>query len=304
MILNTSYFYHILLFISATLRSLYPILIRFYPNSIFIQTFLRFLTFTIVLGFYLFFKTSFSFKQILTFSYWKENMYPALLQFVHIITSYLSFTYLSPGIAISIFYTYPIFVNIFETYFYKFFEISHTESSKKTISKYLFFALFGVILTQWNVLFSKDIKYSSVYLILLGIFMAFLSSLTEALLTIHSKHHIEKEDSVEYLFNIHSIGTFLILFFLLFYKHKFKLFKPISSTFYIILFNSIIGVLSFYLLILALKNLQIEHFSSIVYIGVIMAYIFGYIFFKIKIEWYHILGTIFILFAIYKNLKI
>jgi len=297
--------YHLTLILSASLRSLFPILINLYPVSIFVQTFLRFFSIVFIFGLYLYLNKNYSFKNILSIQFWKKYLYISLLQVFYVFSAYYSFLYLSPGVAISIYYLFPIILYIFEQYFHTFFNLQNINIENKENNKvtlfYFSIALIGVFITQYKYFFSSGkIKNQITFNILFfGFFMAFLSAILEALLTIELKYKYYDIPSEEYLFNQNLIGIFFLMFLIPFNfinQNKFNIIK-------IFFFNLFLGVIGSYLLIISIKNISTKHYSSIIFIGVIMAYIFGYIFFKIKIEWYHILGTIFILFAIYKNLN-
>jgi drug/metabolite transporter (DMT)-like permease len=68
----------------------------------------------------------------------------------------------------------------------------------------------------------------------------------------------------------------------------------------LILFNSIIGFLGYVLRFFTIPRLSTLKFNSIIFIGVIFSYIWGYIFSNEKIENYNILGTLLILGSIFK----
>ena len=282
---NSTMIEHQWLVISIFLRSLYPILIRSLPTNLFTQSYLRFAAlFTITSAFLLYSKQLPSIQDF-DVKYWKISFYMIL----HIFTSYISFLYLSPGVALTLYYLYPIFL-----YFQ-----STDHRQLYTVLGWLSLCLLGVIFTQWN-LFSLR-KNEPVRWIVLGVFCALISAYTEAIFSYAVKYEKDKEQHpMEFLWWSHGLGFFLLTFLTPFAFH----WKPLSSSLLIFGFNAIVGVFTLYLFVRSVEVLSVPHISGIVYLGVLFAYIYGWLLYREKIQWYHIVGTLCIFVGIRQLLKV
>lgn len=95
----------VLVLVSEAILSLYPILIRTVPTTLTTQWFARFLTFPVLA--YVF-SSSRDLPSLSSLLFRPSTLLAGLLNLVHIGVSYLSFSLLPAGIALSLFYTYPL----------------------------------------------------------------------------------------------------------------------------------------------------------------------------------------------------
>ncbi len=84
---------------SEAILALYPVLLRTLPTNLFTQWFARFLTFPVLA----------TVAEPKPFKWSATTLLAGLINLLHIGASYVSFTLLPAGIALSVFYLYPIF---------------------------------------------------------------------------------------------------------------------------------------------------------------------------------------------------
>ena len=315
--------------LGETLLSLYPILLKTVPVNLFTQVFTRVIT-TVVVS-YFFLSTSIV-KIITTPSYYLIS----ILYLVHIYTSYLGFLKLNMGVALSIFYIYPL-INILLK------SISQDQPLNQTVINQFIISLIGVFLIAWGgesapqsppnltknpnnsdfwQLFSKEV---------IGVIAILGAALTEAL--IYTFYKAEGQSNpFDMLFTL-CFGGSLILLLAAFWGSRNQ-----QSSFHLtgvggnvqenvqgnaqgnvqgdtrgqigksyvklIAANLLMGVAGYALRFYSIPKISTEWYSVLAFCEVILAYVFGWYFLGEKISRWHLIGTSMIVYSIYqiKNL--
>ena len=316
--------------------SLYPQLIKLVPTTIDIQVAVRFITYSILalIGYYSGSGSgssgsgsgsSGSSGSSSGGSSSKNSLLPTLsslgiglvigiVNIIHIISSYTSFSILSSGVSYSIFYTYPIFNLIGRTLFYN-------ETILPINYVYIGISIIGVFLIYKketeteketeNFIYDKDGKYNTFINSIsntnnlnsktIGIISGIISALTESII-----YFIVKSGSIEtspflQLIKTYLLGGIVSVIYLIKNINYVKNIKlDIHYWISLILFNSIVGFLGYLLRFIMIPQLSTLLFNSLIFIGVIFSYIWGYILSNETINNNNILGTLLIVWSIFQ----
>ena len=232
-----------------------------------------------------------------------------LVNIIHIISSYMCFNILSSGVGYSIFYIYPIFNLLGRSLFY---------NEKIDILNYIYIiiAIIGVYLIYKNKnnsvlepLQNENDKKQDNNLIdnlidnlntnnrNIGIAAGIVSALTESIIYFMVKNDIVTASPFIQLLKTYLLGGILSIIYLI------QNIKHINLDYHywitIILFNSIIGFLGYLLRFIMIPKLSTLLFNSLIFIGVIFSYLWGYILSKESITYNNISGTFLILMSIF-----
>ena len=309
--------------------SLYPQLIKLVPATIEIQVIVRFITYAILALIALPSFSSFSsFNSINTLKEIKtipiiSTILMGGVNILHVASSYYSFKVLSSGFSYSLFYTYPIFNLLGRSIF-----------NKETISPinylYIIIAIIGVYLiyykqqsehnletknldTEKNSTLDNNQDYSDYTK---GLFAGIGSAITESLIYFMVKNDIPTVSPFVQIIKTYLLGGVLSLIYLgktLLYDNADNADKPkddVNSSMLeyklgwdswitLILFNALIGFIGYVLRFYLIPKITTLKFNSLIFIGVVFAYIWGYLLSDEKIYLENILGTCLILFSIF-----
>ncbi len=305
--------------------SLYPQLIKLVPATIEIQVIVRFITYAILALIALPSFSSFSsFNSINTLKEIKtipiiSTILMGGVNILHVASSYYSFKVLSSGFSYSLFYTYPIFNLLGRSIF-----------NKETISPinylYIIIAIIGVYLiyykqntqhnldTEKNSTLDNNQDYSDYTK---GLFAGIGSAITESLIYFMVKNDIPTVSPFVQIIKTYLLGGVLSLIYLgkkIFYDNADNADKPkddVNSSMLeyksldwndwitLILFNALIGFIGYVLRFYLIPKITTLKFNSLIFIGVVFAYIWGYLLSNEKIYLENILGTGLILFSIF-----
>ncbi len=247
--------------LSETILSLYPILIKVVPTNLYTQTLMRFFTFCFCALLFGGLKPLYeTFKS----GYFYNFLY-GIMNIVHVISSYIAFTYLPAGIAMSLFYTYPIW-NIIGSYF-----IFKERINTKLIPAFII-SLIGVYLLSY--------QDQTLSLNLIGLIAVFISSLTES-----GIFFVVKQSNTNPYINVYQLylSGLAMLLCGLFISNK----NTILDTKYLLplfLFNSFIGFLGYTIRFWSITKLPSLIYSILSLFGIITSFIFGYLFVNETIE--------------------
>ena len=307
-----------ILFLSEIGLSLYPQLIKLVDTTVETQLALRFITYSIL-------ATVISFignTEIFKYSF-LENIAFGTVNLLHVFTSYLAFKLLSSGTSYTLFYTYPIFNLIGRSILF---------NENFTISQFVYIlcAVFGVYLVT-NQQQTHDNTSRNTFLsnsgLEIGIIAGLLSAITESVIYLGVKKE-KGSTPFQELTRFYILGGVISLVFVLYsyYNTTISTTKGISSSpdgedshnklklsFYlnfdtslswesivgIILFNALIGFVGYVLRFYIIPRITTIKFNSMIFLGIIFAYIWGYLLSSEMVYMENILGSLIIMFTIY-----
>jgi drug/metabolite transporter (DMT)-like permease len=300
---------------------LYPQLIKLVPATIEIQVIVRFITYAILALIALPSSNPPNiFKQIKTVPI-ISTILMGCVNILHVASSYYSFKVLSSGFSYSLFYTYPIFNLLGRSIF-----------NKETISPinylYIIIAIIGVYLiyyrqntensqhsqhSQHNLDTEKFSTLESNNDYTKGLIAGVCSAITESLIYFMVKNDIPTVSPFVQIIKTYLLGGVLSIFYLgktLLYDNADKSKDDANSSMLeyklgwndwitLILFNALIGFIGYVLRFYLIPKITTMKFNSLIFIGVVFAYIWGYLLSNEKIYLENILGTGLILFSIF-----
>ena len=260
-----------LVLLSEITLSAYPILIKAVPTNLWTQIISRFLVYSVMASSAM--VVTGNSKQFADIS-WRNMAGAGLLNLAHISVSYKAFSDLSPGNAMAIFYTYPIW-NIIGAWFLL------GEVIPLASLPWILMALVGMVLVahpeKGTIL---DLEKP------LGTLCALLAALTETAIYFYFKLMKEKEGGFKGLFELYGGAGLWMLPAVLAglagvkpagieipkVDFSWKVWLPM------ILFNTFIGFTGYSMRVTAIPLISTAVFSMLSFFGVVAAYIFGYMF--------------------------
>ena len=319
--------------------SLYPQLIKLIPTTIEIQVATRCITYSIlaIIGYYITQHSSNTKTKIInitpsktnTFSFISTSIVMGLVNMIHIISSYMCFNILSSGVGYSIFYIYPIFNLLGRTFIYN-------EKIDSINYIYILISILGVYLiykhnkketTNTNteqvleqVLEHVPEPFFNVNDILntknttIGILSGIVSALTESIIYFMVKDNPVSVSPYTQLLKTYLLGGIvsIIYFIQSIITNTTNTTNTTTTTttntllnldyhywITLILFNAIIGFVGYLLRFIMIPRLSTLLFNSLIFIGVIFSYIWGYILSNEPITYSNVSGTLLILSSIF-----
>lgn len=264
--------------------SLYPIIVKSISSNLYTQVLMRTLTYTTASLFF----TSLPIKSIFTTP---SYMIISIINLIHIFSSYIAFKNMNAGVAMTIFYIYPLFNILFKSFLTK-------TSINKNVIKYVLISLTGVGLISFQSMLSDTTKNS--YLI--GLAAIIIAAISESLVYTFYKSE-SNMNPFDGVFTLYFFGTILMIFFAPKYLQA-KTTIDKNNIIKLVIFNVLIGLVGHLFRFYGIPRTTTETYSVYLYVGVVSAYIFGWYFLKEKITIYHIIGTILILYSMYQIQKI
>jgi len=275
---------------SEALLSLYPVFVKNIDLPLHLQLWSRFITYIVITGFFV----DWGFIAKSMFS--KNGLLLSIITIIHVYTSYRGFQLLESGIAYSLFYTYPIMILLF---------------SGEPISALMFLSIIGVILLSNDLSGSpKSIENekkndtdkkegfdNSPMFPYEGYVMIALAAATEAIIYFIVRA-IETTNNWNHLFLSYFAGTFLFSFIGFQDIAKITLTGTLSIS---LLINAIIGLCGYLLRFYATTRLSPSIYAPLSYIGIVMAYVYGFAFNGEQVTIQKVIGTLCILAAIFKR---
>lgn len=268
--------------ISESLLSLYPVFVKKINLPIDVQLWSRLITYTLISLFFI--SYSFVSKNILTL----ECISLSLINLAHIYTSYEGFLILDSGVSFSIFNVYPLLILLFSGVLWK--------------PAYLvaILGLSAFVIGHYIDLNSKGNKISVINKqFYFGIIMIILAAITEALMYFIVRN-IQTDNSWNHVFLSFFLGSIVMTYYLFSSGNKSKVINLDWYTVGIaLLINGIIGSLGYFLRFYSSLRLEPSTYALLSFFGIIMAYVYGYIFNKENITIYKVVGTILIILSNY-----
>ena len=229
---------------------------------------------------------------------------------IHIISSYICFNTLSSGVGYTIFYIYPIFNLLCRTLIYN-------EQIDSINYIYILIAILGVYLIykETNKETNLESKLETISPIhkknsfqtindilntkntTMGISAGLISAFTESIIYFMVKDNLVSASPFIQLFNSYLLGGILSILYLI---------QTIPNTntldyhywITLILFNALIGFVGYLLRFIMIPKLSTLLFNSLIFIGVIFSYIWGYLLSNEPITYNTLSGTLLILLSI------
>jgi drug/metabolite transporter (DMT)-like permease len=230
----------------------------------------------------------------------KNGLLLSFVTIIHVYTSYRGFQLLESGIAYSLFYTYPLMILL---------------AAGEPINALMFLAIIGVILlsidlSKYFESSPKDIEKTekndsaktegfdnTPMFPYEGYVMIALAAATEAIIYFIVRA-IETKNNWNHLFLSYFAGTFLFSFIGIQDIAKITLTSTLSISLFI---NAIIGLCGYLLRFYAATRLSPAIYAPLSYVGIIMAYVYGFAFNGEQINLQKVIGTVCILAAIFQR---
>lgn len=261
--------------LSESLLSLYPSIVKLIDYPVFNQSLIRFSIYTLIGFFFI--------SNELTLN--KYTILLGLINFVHILSSYIGFNNLDLNISYTLFYIYPLFILLFSgsklnitmllpiIATYLIYNDETKEKSEKT-NKFIF-GLISIIIaaiTEAGIYFNvKKINYKNnmnIVFLAYGIPLIMMILFSKKIKNFITKITEKKEDNLEV-------------------KNK-NLIK-------ILLLNGLIGVLGYYIRFYLTNKMDTKIFSILSYSGIIFSIIYSKIFRNENMSAKKLIGVILIL---------
>lgn len=292
--------------------SLYPQLIKLVPTTIEIQIAIRCITYSVLALLGYFINGSIIYESGNTIQSKSKTssiffyILMGIVNIFHIASSYISYKILPSGIAYSLFYTYPIFNLLFRTIFFG-------ESIQLINYLYIIIAIIGVYFIY------SDSKHNTVSIntistntkesydffktftskdTLVGLVSGIGSAFTESLMYLMVKADVSSISPFIQVLKTYVLGGILSIVYLIKNLDKINLDWHYWTT--LILFNALVGFVGYVIRFFTIPRLTTIMFNSVIFIGVLFSYIWGYLFSNEKIKMTNVLGTLLIIGSVYK----
>ena len=316
--------------------SLYPQLIKLVPTTIETQVVVRCITYSLlaIIGYYisdikLRGDSGSSNSKIISNNSLSfiNSLVMGIVNIIHIVSSYMSFSILSSGVSYSIFYTYPIFNLLGRTLFYNetISLINYLYISISIIGVYLIYSReteterkdknIDNIDNKDNVdnidnkdnkdnVDNKD-KNSLINKLItntnsrnIGVISGIISAITESIIYFMVKSGSIETSPFIQLLKTYLLGGILSIIYLIKYVKDINL--DVNYWITLILFNALIGFVGYLVRFMMIPHLSTLLFNSLIFIGVIFSYSWGYILSNETIDYNNVSGTILILWSIFQ----
>jgi drug/metabolite transporter (DMT)-like permease len=271
---------------SESILSLYPILIKSIPTNIPTQLFSRLVTYSVAGG-------AVASKEDLLGAFGSVNAFAkslalGLLTCAHVYVSYVAFSSLSAGVAMALFYTYPIWNLIVG-------KLLYAETIHSNTYIYMLTGVLGTFLLSTKGL-NDDIKgfTKNSYGAVLGVAAALSAALTETAMYFAVKTNAQQTPWASML-ELYGGALFCMIPAVLLKITPIDF--SMSVWIPIVIFNLLVGFTGYALRFYTIPKVSTEVFGLLSYTGVISAFVFGYIFMKEKPSLLSLFGAGMIAFA-------
>ena len=326
--------YTLLLVLSQAGMTLYPLLIKIVPTNLETQTAIRFITYSILalLGSFLTDKSILSYSAV-------EYLGFGLINLCHVVASYSCFRMLSSGVSYTLFYTYPIFNMLGRMLFYgdRIRPMNFIYIGIAFLGVYILTR--GTDSFQSTTLQSTTAENQEQGLLdnnplLIGAFMGILSAITESTMYLLVKAASPATSAFQQISRFYLFGGILgiiVIGYTLLTKDvdKTKIITEkeetsrnmlsgniLSSNMFfsmdtldfqiswkpllkMILFNALIGFVGYTVLYYVIPRTGTIQYNMYIFLGIIFAYMWGYVLNDETIPAQNMIGLLLILFAIF-----
>lgn len=244
---------------SEGILSLYPILIKTVPTNLITQWFARFLTFPL-LAFLL---------EPSAPDFHSTTFFAGVLNMIHIGASYLAFYWLPAGVALSLFYLYPLFNVIAGVVFFG-------ETLSPLSIPLLLASFLGVYLISNDSTTRVSSPSTSMYG--WGIVMGLLAAITETLIFVFVKWNKMSQNASPFyaIKQLYPLGLFVLLAYLAIYPSKLDTHPTHLATLFG--FNAMVGFFGYCLRFYVIPKVPTLVFSLLSFVGVLFGYLWGHLF--------------------------
>ena len=255
------------LIFSEVLLSSYPLLIKFVDSSIVLQTGLRMCIYTVLAACA---KFASGLPVVGSNLLSIETLFTGVLNLLHVASSYTAFDKLAAGNAMALFYTYPVWNILFASALFN-------ESIPAKSMRWIGLALVGAILlaqpsvTNWT---------------LVGVLAALTAAITETCIYVWFRSNKDSQKDNEpwtkmmQMYGssgvVWAIGIAIALFLGVLRKNDFTISN--EGLFTIAMFNTFVGFVGYALRFYIIPKVSTVTFSSLSFIGIFAAYVFGWMF--------------------------
>jgi drug/metabolite transporter (DMT)-like permease len=270
--------------IGESLLSFYSIFVKKINLELILQIWSRFFSYVIVSSFFI------DWEFITKYLFSINGLLLSVVTIAHVYSSYRSFQLLESGVAVTLYYIYPILILLF---------------SGTPISPVFFISLLGVYLIA-NDLQPKKENYENNDQNIIkqntnmkehfwneGIFAAFMAGATEAMIFFLVKD-LKTFNNWNHLFISYFFGAIALTMYLWKNIISIKLYSGLSVS---LIVNAFIGLVGYYLRFFAISRLDASIYAPLSYFGIIMSYIYGVFLNNDTITIQKIIGTFFIIFT-------
>jgi drug/metabolite transporter (DMT)-like permease len=275
------------------LMSLYPVVVKKTTTSLLTQTMVRLVTSMVAC--YPFITSTTSIGQL-------SAHIVSWLYVFHIFASYIGFTHLNVGTSLTIFYLYPL-VNVL------LFSVLRHSFDPSVIPAFVM-SIIGVFLITRNGDMSNGDHPKVGQSTAIGVIAMMFSVLSESLLYVFHKTDVNS-NPFEMLFKMCFSGSIGLSAFWLIQKwfNRNTSPEPLPDTtstqlpngiIWLVLVNLVLGVGGYLLRFRGLSMLSPEMFSILSFSGVLFGYAYGWLFFKERLQWSQLIGTLMIIYSVIK----
>ena len=261
--------------LSESLLSLYPSIVKLIDYPVFNQSLIRFSIYTLIGFFFI--------SNELTLN--KYTLLLGLINFVHILSSYIGFNNLDLNISYTLFYIYPLFILLFS-------------GSKLNVSM-----LLPIIATYLIYNDKTQEKSEKTNKFIYGLIAIIIAAITEAGIYFNVKK-INYKNNMNIVFLAYGIPLIIMILFNkkiknfitnITEKKEDKLEVKNKNLIKILLLNGLIGVLGYYIRFYLTNKMDAKLFSILSYSGIIFSIIYSKIFRNENMSAKKLIGIILIL---------
>lgn len=259
---------------SESLLSLYPVFVKHIRLDIALQLWSRFFTYMFVSAFFVDWTTVFPHLFSTT------GLTLAAVTMIHVFSSYKGFLELESGLAYTLFYTYPLLI---------------LWMSGEPLQRPLILAVFGILLLCSPQLLQQSPKTSWTAYVMIAV-----AAFTEALIYFLVRK-IKTENNWNHVFLSYFWGAIGLSLWNNQSITQISRRSPLSWAFAI---NLVIGLFGYLLRFFAASRLEPSIYAPLSYVGIVMAYVYGFVFSGEPVTWLKIVGTAMIIAGAYGSSKI
>lgn len=241
--------------------SLYPVFVKFIPVSLPLQMWSRFVSYILIS--LLFIDYSYVTKQLLS----PLGIALSIVTILHIYSSYKGFLLLNSGVSYTLFYTYPVMILLLSGYTMPF--------------------LVGLVcLGAWFLSTTSSLDAYPYE----GVVMILLAAMTEAIIYFIIRN-MPSKNAWNHIFLSYLWGA---VFFTAYLRPSFTLTSEVSLSMGI---NSLLGLGGYLLRFYSMAHLDVFTYALLSNVGIIMSYVYGYVWFKETMTLPQSIGTLCIILS-------
>ena len=248
---------------AESLLSLYPVFVKFIPVSLPLQMWSRFCSYILISFLFI------DYKYVFTTLFKPLGLLLSVVTMLHIYTSYKGFLLLNSGVSYTLFYIYPVLILLLSGY---------------KVPWIWAIACLGV----WFLASTSSLDAYPYE----GVLMIGGAALTEAIIYFIIKR-LPSKNSWNHVFLSYFIGAIVLTLYL---QPTMDVKSELSLSMFI---NGILGLGGYLLRFYSMTHLDVFTYALLSNIGIVMSYVYGYIWFNETITLQQSIGTLCIILACY-----